>query len=72
MTSKISRSIAERRRVIARRIFQTLVAQDPDRAVTLCDGNGGLVAQHDPLPTDEGGLPHVKATCQEDRRIDHD
>jgi Domain of unknown function (DUF4167) len=29
-----------------------------------------VVAQHDPLPTDDGGLPHVKATCREHRRID--
>ena len=42
----------------------------PNRVITLCDGSGGVVAQHDPLPGDDGGLPHVKATCREDRRID--
>ena len=62
--------VAERRLAIARRIFQALAAQDPSRVITLCDGSGGVVAQHDPLPGDDGGLPHVKATCREDRRID--
>jgi hypothetical protein len=25
-----------------------MVAQDPDRSITLCDGSGEVVARHDP------------------------
>jgi hypothetical protein len=54
MTFSTTRSsVAERRLAIARRIFQALAAQDPHRALTLCDGGGGVMARHDPLPTDE-------------------
>jgi hypothetical protein len=70
MTSKSPGSVAGRRLAIARRIFHALVAQDPNRAITLCDGSGEVVARHDPLPSDDGELPHVKATCGDDRRID--
>jgi hypothetical protein len=56
-------SVAERRLAIARRLFRAMVAKDPDRSITLCDGSGEVVAQHDALPSDDGGLPHVKATC---------
>jgi hypothetical protein len=35
---------------IARRLYQALVAQDPDRAISLCDGGGKVVARHDPPP----------------------
>jgi hypothetical protein len=66
-------SAAERKRrrhKVARRLYEALVAQDPNRAITLCDGNGGVVARHDPLLSEDGGLPHVSATCREDRRID--
>lgn len=55
---------------MARRIFQALVAQDGERAVTLCDGGGDVVAQHDPLPSADGGLRHVNATRREDGCID--
>ena len=47
-------SAAERKRVarleVARRLYQALAAQDPDRVITLCDGNGRVVARHDPRP----------------------
>jgi hypothetical protein len=47
-------SAAERKRAdrleIARRLYQALVAQDPDRVITLCDGGGRVVARHDPRP----------------------
>jgi hypothetical protein len=43
---------AERRRAerldIAHRLYQALIAQDPDRAITLCDGEGRAVARHYP------------------------
>jgi hypothetical protein len=42
---------AERKRAerldIARRLYQALAAQDPDRVITLCDGGGRVVARHD-------------------------
>jgi hypothetical protein len=38
-----------RRHKIARRLYEQLVAQDPDRIITLCDAEGKLVARHDPL-----------------------
>ena len=43
-------STAERRLAIARRLFSTLLAQDPDRAITLCDASGRVMARHDPPP----------------------
>jgi hypothetical protein len=52
-------STAERKRVarleIAHRLYQALVAQDPDRLITLRDGDGRVVARHDPRP-EEGEL----------------
>ena len=49
--SQTPSSAAERRLAIARRLFnQALVAQDPDRLITLCDSGGGVVARHDPRP----------------------
>jgi hypothetical protein len=40
-------SLVERRLVMARTIYQALVAQDPNRAITLRDGVGRVVARHD-------------------------
>ena len=44
----------ERRRAerleIARKLYEALVALDPDRVITLCDGDGRVVARHDPRP----------------------
>jgi hypothetical protein len=68
--SQTPSSVAERRLAIARRLFRAMVAKDPDRSITLCDGGGEVVARHDPTRSDGGGLPHVKATGREDRRID--
>ena len=51
----------ERKRVarleVARRLYQVLVAQDPDRLITLRDGSGRVVARHDPQP--EQGDPEI-------------
>jgi len=47
-------SIAERRLAIARRLYQALAGQDPERVITLCDGSGRMLARHDPRP--EQGL----------------
>jgi hypothetical protein len=35
---------------IARKVHNALVAQDPDRVIILCDGNGRLFAGHDLPP----------------------
>ena len=47
-------SVEERKRValleVARRLYQALVAQDPDRLITLCDSSGRVLARHDPPP----------------------
>jgi hypothetical protein len=37
-----------KRRKIARRLYKQLVAQDPNRVITLRDGDGKVVAHHDP------------------------
>jgi hypothetical protein len=58
MTScKTPESAAQRKRTkrleIARRLYQELVAQDPDRLITLCDGEGRIVARHDLRPEED-------------------
>jgi hypothetical protein len=42
---------------LARRLYQALVTQDPDRVITLCDSGGRMVARHDPRP--EEGDPEI-------------
>jgi hypothetical protein len=48
----MSDAVEERKRVarleVARRIYQALVAQDPDRLIILCDDSGRVLARHDP------------------------
>ena len=39
-----------RRHKVARRLYEALLAQDPNRAITLCDEAGSVLARHDPLP----------------------
>jgi hypothetical protein len=41
-------STADRKLAIARRLYSALLAQDPDRAITLCDANSVVVARHNP------------------------
>jgi hypothetical protein len=36
-----------RRHEVARQLYEALVAQDPDRMITLRDGRGKVVARHD-------------------------
>jgi hypothetical protein len=53
---------AERKRAkrleIARRLYEELVAQDPNRMITLRDGGGKVVARHDPrLEQDAPEMP---------------
>ena len=40
----------DRRLKIAHTVYDALVAQNPDRQTTLCDGSGGVMAHHDPRP----------------------
>jgi hypothetical protein len=49
-TSQTPSSVAERRLAIAHRLYEALVGQDPDRAITLCDTDtsGKVVTRHDP------------------------
>jgi hypothetical protein len=47
---------------IADRLYQALIAHDPNRVITLCDGEGRVVARHYPtrpeiLSFAERGLP---------------
>ena len=39
-----------RRHKVARRLYEALVAQNPNRGITLCDESGKVVARHDPVP----------------------
>ena len=54
MTASDPSNTEERRRLsrleIARLLYEALVAQDPNRAISLCDEAGKVVARHDPLP----------------------
>jgi hypothetical protein len=47
-------SAKERKRLarleVARRLYQALVAQDPDRLIIFRDGAGRVMARHDPQP----------------------
>jgi hypothetical protein len=54
MTASYGPSAEERKRVrrleIACRLYEALVAQEPNHGITLCDGAGRVVARHEPLP----------------------
>jgi hypothetical protein len=39
-----------RRHKVARRLYEALMAQNPNRLIVLRDGAGKVVARHDPLP----------------------
>jgi hypothetical protein len=60
----------ERRLEIARQLYETLVAQDPNRAITLCDEAGNVVARHDPLP--EHDAPKIASLTQGPTATGHD
>ena len=47
-------STSAERLEIARRLYNALVAQDPDRVIILKDGGGRMVARHDPQPEQAG------------------
>jgi hypothetical protein len=52
MTERLS-SVAEHRLAVARRLYQALVAQNPDRVIILRDSSGRVVARDDPRPEAE-------------------
>ena len=47
MMNASSASASAERLEIARRLYNALVAQDPDRVIILKDGGGRMVARHD-------------------------
>ena len=48
MSTPTSSIDADRKRLdIARRLYEVLVAQDPDWQITLCDGSGRVLARSD-------------------------
>jgi hypothetical protein len=55
--SHTRRSGAQQKRAerleIARRLYQELAVQDPDRLITLRDGEGRIVARHDLRPEED-------------------
>jgi len=46
-TSNAEEGKRARRHKVARRLYEALVAQDPDRVITLRDDRGKVVARHD-------------------------
>jgi hypothetical protein len=65
--SRTPSSLAERRLAIARRLYKALATQDPNRAITLCDNGGEVVARHDPLSEQSSGeddpYANIVGTC---------
>jgi len=57
--SQTIRALAERRLAIARKVYSALVARQPDRAFTLRDGQGRVLASSAPTPRqdDESSPP---------------
>jgi hypothetical protein len=59
-----------RRHKVARRLYEALVAQDPNRAITLCDEAGNVLARHGPLPEHDApeiaSLTHVPTANGDD------
>jgi len=51
-----------RRLEIARRLYEALVAQDPNRVITLRDCRGKVVARHDPQPEQRDPERHTMRT----------
>jgi hypothetical protein len=48
--SDTPKSAAEQKLDVARKVYRALAAQDADRAITLCDIRGKLIARHDLRP----------------------
>jgi len=60
-----------RRLEIARQLYEALLAQNPDCAITLCNALGEVVAHHDPLPVHDApeiaSLTHGPTADEHDR-----
>ena len=52
---------------VARTLYKALVAQDPDRLITLCDGRGQVLARSERRPKEV--LPRRPLSCE--RRHTH-
>ena len=61
-TSETPQQRKRRRHKLARRLYEALVAQDPNRGITLCDAEGKVIARHDPLP--ERDAPEIASVVQ--------
>ena len=59
-----------RRHKVARQLYEALVAQDPNRAITLCDEAGNVLARHDPLP--EHDAPKIASLAHVPNADGHD
>ena len=74
MTTSETPNVEERKRArrhkIARRLYEALVAQNPDRLITLCDRRGEVLAHHDPLP--EHDAPEIASVSQHPTPNGHD
>jgi hypothetical protein len=74
MTASETPNAEERKRVrrhkVARRLYEALVAQDPNRAITLCDEAGNVLARHDPLP--EHDAPEIASPTHVPAANGHD
>jgi hypothetical protein len=46
---------------IARRLYEALITQDPNRAITLCDGEGRVVARHYRRPEQTPEIAETRA-----------
>ena len=60
----------DRRLKIARTVYDALVAQDPDRHITLCDEAGNVLARHDPLS--EHDAPEIASATHVPTTNGHD
>lgn len=47
--SQLAAERKRRRHKVARRLYEQLVAQDPNRVITLCDDKGNVVDHHNPF-----------------------
>jgi hypothetical protein len=47
----------DRRLKIARAVFEALVAKNPDRQITLCDGGGRVIARNERGPAEDASDP---------------
>ena len=69
MNASETPNVEERKRARRHKI-EALVAQDPDRLITLTDRRGEVLAHHDPLP--EHDAPEIASVSQHPTANGHD